>query len=107
MAAIGQPGVVFVDLREPRERERHGIIAGSIHAPYTDLDDNVKPGGVLHQLSVASGTQLLFYCAFGERSAMAVQAAQQAGLTNARHIQGGLAMWSKANGPVAHDSSTR
>ncbi len=107
MAAMDQPGVVFVDLREPRERERYGIIAGSVHAPYADLDDNVRPGGILHQLSVGSGAQLLFYCAFGERSAMAVQAAQQAGLTNARHIQGGLAMWAKANGPITHVSSTR
>jgi glyoxylase-like metal-dependent hydrolase (beta-lactamase superfamily II)/rhodanese-related sulfurtransferase len=102
---IGRPGVVFIDLREPRERERHGIISGSVHAPYTDLEDNVKPGGILHQLGVASGTQLLFYCAFGERSAMAVQAAQQAGLPNARHIQGGIAMWEKAGGPVARVSS--
>jgi glyoxylase-like metal-dependent hydrolase (beta-lactamase superfamily II)/rhodanese-related sulfurtransferase len=107
ITVVGQPGVVFVDLREPRERERHGIISGSVHAPYSDLDDNVKPGGTLHQLGVSSGAQLLFYCAFGERSAMAVQAAQQEGLTNARHIQGGLAMWAKAGGPIAHVSAAR
>ena len=102
MTVAGQPGMVFVDLREPRERERHGAIAGSVHVPYADLDDQVKPGGLLHQLSIVSGAQLLFYCAFGERSAMAVQVAQQAGLTTARHIQGGLAMWAQANGPIAH-----
>ncbi|MGN6284017.1 MAG: MBL fold metallo-hydrolase [Afipia sp.] len=102
MTVAGQPGMVFVDLREPRERERHGTIAGSVHVPYADLDDQVKPGGLLHQLSIVSGAQLLFYCAFGERSAMAVQVAQQAGLTTARHIQGGLAMWAQANGPIAH-----
>ena len=38
--------------------------------------------------------------AFGERSAMAVQAAQDAGLSSACHIQGGLSAWAKANGPV-------
>jgi rhodanese-related sulfurtransferase len=31
---------------------------------------------------------------------MAVQAAQDAGLTNACHIKGGLDAWKKADGPV-------
>ncbi|HEX7790381.1 MAG TPA: rhodanese-like domain-containing protein, partial [Afipia sp.] len=68
--------------------------------PYPDLEDNVKPGGVLHQLGTTTSNQLLFYCAFGERSAMAVQAAQEAGLTTARHIQGGIEGWRKADGPI-------
>ncbi len=39
----------------------------------------------------ATGKTIVFYCAFGERSAMAVQAAQDAGLASARHIEGGMA----------------
>ncbi|HEX7881605.1 MAG TPA: MBL fold metallo-hydrolase [Afipia sp.] len=97
---IGRPDIVLIDLRERREREKHGIIPGSLHAPYPDLEDNVKPGGVLHQLGTTTSNQLLFYCAFGERSAMAVQAAQEAGLTTARHIQGGIEAWRKADGPI-------
>jgi rhodanese-related sulfurtransferase len=42
----------------------------------------------------------VFYCAFGERSAMAVQAAQDAGLETACHIQGGVDAWTKASGPL-------
>ena len=37
-------------------------------------------GGLLHDLAATSGKRIVFYCAFGERSAMAVQAAQDAGL---------------------------
>jgi rhodanese-related sulfurtransferase len=44
---------------------------------------------------------LIFYCAFGERSAMAVQAAQEAGLTTARHLDGGMQAWRLADGPIA------
>jgi sulfur dioxygenase len=33
---------------------------------------------------------------------MAVQAAQDAGLANARHIHGGIDAWKKAAGPLAH-----
>ena len=31
---LGKPDVVLIDLREPREREKHGTIPGSLHAPY-------------------------------------------------------------------------
>jgi len=100
MGLLGKPDVVLIDLREPREREKHGTIPGSLHAPYPDLQENVRPGGVLYELAAATGKRLVFYCAFGERSAMAVQAAQDAGIGSSCHIQGGLGAWKKANGPV-------
>jgi sulfur dioxygenase len=99
-ALVGRADVAFIDLREATERERHGVIPGSIHAPYPDLRDNIMPGGMLHRLAAADGKQLLFYCAFGERSAMAVQAAQDARLASARHVQGGIDAWRQANGPL-------
>ena len=102
LALLGRSDVVLVDLREPREREKYGIIPGSLHAPYPDLQDNVRPGGLLFELAAATGKRLVFYCAFGERSAMAVEAAQDAGLASASHIQGGLGAWKKVGGPVAH-----
>jgi sulfur dioxygenase len=101
MALVGRPDVVLVDLREPREREKHGSIPGSLNAPYPDLRRNVCRGGMLHELAAATGKHLVFYCAFGERSAMAVQAAQDSGLGSARHIEGGLDAWRKADGPLA------
>ncbi|MBN9587133.1 MAG: hydrolase glyoxylase [Afipia sp. 62-7] len=100
MTMLGQPGILLIDLREQGERRKHGIIPGSVHAPYPDLANNVQPGGILHQLGTMSGNNLLFYCAFGERSAMAVQAAQDSGLSTARHIEGGLDGWRKAGGPI-------
>src|ERR1700754_3571397 len=38
-ALVGQTDIAFIDLREASERERHGVIPGSVHAPYTDLRD--------------------------------------------------------------------
>jgi rhodanese-related sulfurtransferase len=55
---------------------------------------------MLHELARATGKRIVFYCAFGERSAMAVQAAQDAGLASACHIQGGIDAWNKAGGPL-------
>jgi sulfur dioxygenase len=98
---VGCCDVALVDLREPPERAKHGVMPGALHAPYTDLQENIQPGGMLHELAAATQRRLLFYCAFGERSAMAVKAAQDAGLSTACHIQGGIDAWKKANGPVA------
>jgi sulfur dioxygenase len=98
---VGRADVALIDLREKSEREKHGVIAGSLHAPYPDLAANIRPGGVLYELASAAGKRMLFYCAFGERSAMAVQAAQDAGLSTACHIQGGLTAWKTADGPIA------
>jgi sulfur dioxygenase len=65
----------------------------SLHAPYTDLLENIRPSGMVHELARTTGKRIVFYCAFGERSAMAVQAAQDAGLVSACHIEGGLGAW--------------
>jgi len=98
--ALGRRDTAFVDLRERSEREKHGAIPGALHAPYGALQENIAQGGILHELAQATGKTILFYCAYGERSAMAVEAAQQAGIATARHIAGGLDAWKKAGGAV-------
>ncbi|MGO9803736.1 MAG: MBL fold metallo-hydrolase [Steroidobacteraceae bacterium] len=100
LVLVGQSEVLLIDLRERAERERHGSIAGSLHVPYPTLEASTCAGGMLHTLASSSGKRLLFYCAFGERSAMAVQAAQEAGLSSACHLHGGIAAWKAAGGPV-------
>ncbi len=101
IAVRGRPEIAIVDLREKSEREKHGVIPGSLHAPYPSLQEEIGPGGMLHELAAAAGKRIVFLCAFGERSAMAVQAAQDAGLKTACHIAGGIDAWKKANGPLA------
>ena len=100
MQQFERPDVALIDLRETREREKHGVIPGSRHLPYPDLAANLRPGGAIRALAVDESKRLLFYCAFGERSAMAVQAAQDAGLVTACHLAGGMDAWTKARGPI-------
>lgn len=102
LALVGRPDVALIDLREQSERDRHGVIPGAIHLPYARLQENIAAGGMLHELAKSTAKQILFYCAFGERSAMAVQAAQDRGISSARHIQGGIDAWRKASGPLMH-----
>src|SRR6185312_15552697 len=55
--------VAFIDLRERNERDKHGSIPGALHAPYVDLQENIGPGGMLHELAATTGKRVLFYCA--------------------------------------------
>lgn len=93
--------IVLVDIRDKSERCRNGVIPGSVHVPYSAVEESVGPGGLLHVLCAATGKRLIFYCAFGERSAMAVFAAQAAGLSTACHLRGGIDAWRKASCPLA------
>ena len=100
MALRARSDIALIDLREKSEREKHGVIPGSLHLPYPQLPSEIGSGGILHELASQPDKRIVFYCAFGERSAMAVQAAQDAGLKTACHIAGGIDAWKKANGPL-------
>ena len=102
MALRARSDIALIDLREKSEREKHGVIPGSLHLPYPQLPSEIGSGGMLHELASQPDKRIVFYCAFGERSAMAVQAAQDAGLKTACHIAGGIDAWKKANGPLVH-----
>ena len=65
--------ILFIDLRENSERDKNGIIPNSVHVPYQNLSDLIKPGGLLETLARQSDQKLVFYCAYGERSAMALK----------------------------------
>src|ERR1700742_2842969 len=98
--SLGRPDILLVDLREDGERARHGTLPGALHAPYPAIGESLRPGGMLREVAAASGRRIVFFCAFGERSAMAVAAAKEARLANTAHIAGGMDAWKKAGGPV-------
>lgn len=100
IALVGSSDIVIIDLREESERHRHGQIPGSLHVPYQNLQENILAGGMLRELAKSTDKRLVFYCAFGERSAMAVRAAQDAGISSACHIEGGIDAWKKMSGPL-------
>ena len=102
IGSLGRPDFLLVDLRETNERAKHGMLEGALHTPYPSVEESLKPGGMLREVAAATGRRVVFFCAFGERSAMAVAAAKEAGLANTAHIAGGIDAWKKAGGPVVH-----
>ena len=99
-AALDDQDVALIDLREVQERKRDGVIPGSVHVTYPNVRESLQADGLLQQLARSSGKRLIFYCSFGLRSAMAVQAAQAAGLERSHHIHGGIQAWKEAAGPL-------
>lgn len=100
IAHLRDPDMLLVDLRESGERAKFGTLPGALHAPYPTISDSLKPGGMLREVANATRRRIVFFCAYGERSAMAVHAAQEAGIANAAHLDGGIDAWKKAGGPV-------
>src|ERR1700712_4601510 len=78
--SLGRPDILLVDLRENSERAKHGMLSGAMHAPYPSIEENLREGGMLREVAAATGRRGVFFCAFGERSGMAVKAAHEGGI---------------------------
>ncbi len=92
--------VLFVDLREASERKRHGALVGAVHFPYGELEAGLSSGGTLRKLMERHEGPVVFYCAFGERSAMATERAHSQGLDAALNLEGGIDAWKSAGHTV-------
>jgi rhodanese-related sulfurtransferase len=92
--------VVFVDLRDPREREREGTIAHAFACPRGMLEFWIDPESPYHKPVFAEDKLFLFFCASGWRSALATKTALEMGLENVCHLEGGFSAWRSAGLPV-------
>lgn len=99
-AMLGAPGVVFVDLRDPRELDRQGRIPGAVHCPRGMLEFWIDPESPYAKPVFQEPAKFVFFCAAGWRSALATKTAQDMGLSPVAHIEGGFAAWKEAGGAV-------
>ncbi len=90
--------VQLIDIREESERKRDGAIPHSIHLPYGRFASHCSAAGTLHSLT--KNSQLLIYCAVGERSTLATEIASEHGLKGISHMPGGFRAWKAAGGAV-------
>lgn len=87
------PAVVMVDIRDPRELDRDGMIPGAFHAPRGMLEFWIDPESPYHKPRFSEGKTYVFYCASGWRSLLAARLAQEMAL-DARSLRGGFGEWS-------------
>ena len=93
------PNVVFVDLRDIRERQRSGFIPGSFHCPRGMAEFWVDPDSPYFKEIFGEDRQFIFHCASGWRSALTVATLNDMGFP-AAHLKDGFSSWAKADGPV-------
>jgi rhodanese-related sulfurtransferase len=105
LAALGRPDVAFVDIREPEERTRDGVIPGAEPAPRGMLEFYADPDSPYHKAVFASGKTLLLYCASAGRSALAARTLKDMGLEKVAHLAGGFKAWLAAKGPAQTEST--
>jgi rhodanese-related sulfurtransferase len=101
IARLGDPDVLFVDIRDVRELERDGMIPGAFHAPRGMLEFWVDPESPYYKDVFGSGKEFVFYCASAWRSSLATAAVGEMGLAPVAHVDGGFNAWKQAGGPVA------
>ena len=107
VALHGRADVVFVDLRDIRELDREGRVPGAFHCPRGMLEFWVDPESKYHKPVFAEDKRFVFFCAAGQRSALATATAQRMGLRPVAHIAGGFGAWKAAGGPVEPPSATK
>ncbi|MGH8504790.1 MAG: rhodanese-like domain-containing protein [Stenotrophobium sp.] len=95
---LGDPTVVFVDIRDVRELEREGKIPGAFHAPRGMLEFWIDPDSPYFKPVFGENKQFVFYCQSGWRSALTTATLQDMGLANVCHISGGFRGWKDAGG---------
>ncbi|THV21328.1 rhodanese-like domain-containing protein [Peteryoungia ipomoeae] len=96
----GASNVLFVDLRDPREREREGTIPHAFSCPRGMLEFWIDPDSPYHKPVFAEDRLFLFFCASGWRSVLATKTALEMGLENVCHLDGGFTAWRTAGLPV-------
>ncbi len=99
IALLDDPSVLFVDLRDPRERERVGMIPGNFHCPRGMLEFWIDPESPYFKEVFGQDRRFVFHCASGWRSALAVATLQDMGF-HAAHLRDGFSGWAEAGGVV-------
>jgi len=78
----------LIDLREKSEINKLPSLKNSINIPYSNIQDYLNS-----EKEELSKTNLVFYCAVGERSSLAIQICKSYNLKNVYHLIGGINMF--------------
>jgi len=100
IAQSKEDGVLIVDIRDVRERQREGFIPGSFHCPRGMVEFWIDPDSPYYNKKFEENTRFLFHCAVDWRSALTVDTINKMGFEGASHIKGGFNAWRDQGGPV-------
>ena len=85
-----EENTVLIDLREQNEIDKEGKLDNSNIVPFTSMHDYIEKNK-----DILKNKKILFYCAHGHRSTLAVQISKSYNFGNCFHLIGGLEKWKK------------
>jgi rhodanese-related sulfurtransferase len=100
-AAAMAAGAVLVDIRSELQRERDGIVPGSVYFPRNVLEWRCDPASPARDERVCDpAAQLIVMCDEGYQSSLAAANLKRLGFQRATDLEGGLQAWRAAGLPV-------
>jgi rhodanese-related sulfurtransferase len=99
-AAVAR-GALLIDIRSTLDRERDGIVPGSLHIPRTVLEWRLDPDSPWRSPHVGGLDQpIVLICDHGYSSILAAATLADLGFTQISDIIGGFAAWHEAKLPT-------
>lgn len=96
-----EDGTLLVDIREPGEDQKEGVIPGAIAAPRGMLEFWADPSSPYHRSEFSPDRRVILHCASGGRSALAADTLRQLGYSRVAHLDGGIRAWAQEGQPVS------
>jgi len=100
LSMIGNPEVLFVDIREIHELDQFGTIPTAFHAPRGILEFLIDPESPYFNPIFEEEKKLILFCRSSWRSALATVTLQEMGLKNVAHLAGGYDGWVENGGEI-------
>ena len=86
-----EKNIILIDLREEGEVDKVGRIKNSTRVSFTEINNYLKKN-----INNLQNKKILFYCAIGQRSTLAVQISKSYQYSKCLHLIGGLKNWKQA-----------
>ena len=94
-------GAVLIDIRAESQRERDGVVPGSVFIARNVLEWRCDPDGSHRDARVADpGRRLIVMCDAGFQSSLAAATLHELGHADATDLDGGFQAWRAAGLPV-------
>lgn len=95
-------GAIVVDTRDTADREREGVIPGSVHLPRTVLEWRLDPASTWRDAHASANLDrvVVVVCNDGFSSSLAAATLQELGYARATDLVGGFRAWKARGLPV-------
>lgn len=99
MAKHGQPGVIFVDVRDSAAIDKTGTIAGAVRIPRGFIEFAADEATQYHHPQMDKDADIVLVCAAGGQAALAGRTLVEMGYKQVSNV-GGFGAWKDQGGPV-------